>query len=183
MIPMSELLKDRFYRSFLEKTPELPEVAASKTKAKTPPWVVYVQRDVDGKWGRRAFWKYKKALKFMLKYVDAGAHDAALNCRRVAFDPPSRRVRIKGKFVRGSDGVERQATKLVTWRLPAALAADEQEHHWCKYCRRPTVFKYYRRHKALKDLEQVDQSVPRCSICGASARIAIPEGDRKLRVH
>lgn len=183
MIPMSELLKDRFYKAFIEATPDLPPVAKSKKKAKSPPWVVYVQLEVDGKWGRRSFWKYKKALKFMLAHLENGAHDAALNCKRTAFPPPSRLVRIKGKYVRGSDGVERQATKLVRWDLPAALKEGEAEHHWCSYCRRPTVFKFFRRHKALPGIEVLDQSVPRCTICGASARIAIPYSDRKFKVH
>jgi hypothetical protein len=179
---MSELLNDVVYRRYLEQKPKLPPVAMSRTHP-TGPWVVYVQREVDGKWGRKYFWKYGKALKFMLKFLEAGAHDAALNCRRVGFYPPSRRVRIKGKYVLGSDGVERQATKVVVWRPRKELLGDGQpEHHWCMYCRRPTVFIHYSRHKALGDMA-VDQSVPRCCICGASARIAIPYNDRKFRVH
>jgi hypothetical protein len=180
MIPMSELLKDRFYREFLERVPKLPEVAKSKQKAASPPWVVYVQREREGKWGRRSFWKYKKALKFMLRHLELGAYDAALNCRRVGFYPPSRLVRIKGKFIAGTDGVKRQATKLIKWELRGDMLEGQPDHHWCMYCRRPTVFRHYKRHRAMGPIE-LDQSTPRCSICGASARIAVPESDRRFK--
>jgi hypothetical protein len=178
MILMSELLKDSFYRAFIEKTPEQPELAKDKARMKSPPWVVYIQREADGKWGRREFWRYQKALKFMIAWLDKGAHDAALNNRRVSFYPPSRLVRIKGKFVVGSDGKQRQATKLVVWKPKVELLTDEADHFWCSYCRRPTIFRYYKRHKALGGME-LDQSTARCCICGASSRIAIPHSSKR----
>ncbi len=170
MIPMSELLTDPTYRRFLETKPETPEAASARSMS--PQWVVYIQKDVNGPWGKRSFRKYKKALKFFQAWMERGCHDAAINNKRIAFDPPSRFVRIKGKYVEGSDGKRRQATKRVVWRVPARLAMDQPEHEWCRYCRRPTVFKYYSKHKRLG---VVRQDVRRCCICGAAETIAVKE--------
>lgn len=172
---MSELVKDPVYRKFLETKPKLPPIARDKEMQKSPPWVVYVQREVGGPWGKREFWKYSEALKFLGKALKLHVHDATINCRRIGFEPPMRFVRIKGKFVTGSDGKKRQATKKVSWK--PKLDAYDMEHHWCKYCRRPTVFKYFRKHKALKE-GMVDSTMPRCTICGASARIALSPTDK-----
>lgn len=166
---MSDLLKDRFYREFLETKPTLPPLQTDKARMKSPPWVVYVQREANGTWGKREFWKYKKALKFMHAWLDRGAHDAAINNRRMRFEPPTRFVRIKGRFVRGSDGVNRQATKAVTWKPRTELLLDQPEHAWCGYCRRPVVFKFFSRHKVLG---VVRPYVRRCVICGSSEDIA-----------
>jgi hypothetical protein len=178
LIPMSELVRDPAYKRFLETKPELPPVARSKAMMSSPPWVVYIQRDAGGKWGKREFWKYSEAFRFMARALKLGVHDAALNCKRYGFEPPMRFVRIKGKFVTGSDGKQRQATKAVPWK--PKLEGTDEEHHWCKYCRRPTVFKFYRKHKRLP---LVDSTVPRCCICGASARIALSDTDRMFRIH
>lgn len=42
-----------------------------------------------------------------------------------------------------------------------------QSHDWCPYCRRPTVFWYFRTHHALRKFKHYDLSEqPRCTICG-----------------
>jgi hypothetical protein len=176
VILMSELVQDPRYLEFLKTKPMVPEV--SRSTHMSPQWTVYIQKEAGGKWGKKSFRSYKKALKFMFAWLTAGCHDAALNNKRVPFDPPHRWVRIKGKFVRGSDGVMRQATKRVIWK--PRLPADEVQHHWCRYCRRPTVFKFYSKHRVLGNC---DPTVPRCCICGASARIALTHTDRFFRVH
>lgn len=178
MIPMSELVKDPSYKRFLQTKPTLPPIARDPKMVESPPWVVYVQKEMNGPWGKREFWKYKDAFKFFAKALKRGVHDAALNCKRVGFDPPMKLVKIKGKYVVGSDGVKRQATKYIPWR--PKLLPEDPDHHWCKYCRRPTVFKYYSTHKRLR---ACGSGVPRCCICGASARIALPESDKFYRVH
>lgn len=175
---MSELVTDRTYRRFIETEPDLPAIASDKTKMKTPPWVVYVQKDEFGKWGSKSYWKYSKALKFMHKALRYGVWDVAISCRRMGFNPPERLVKIKGKFVEGSDGKMRQATKYLPWK-PKIDTATVEEHHWCKYCRRPTVFKWYSKHGRLG---VVDSTVPRCCICGASARISLTSDDKFFRV-
>lgn len=177
---MSELIKVPTYRKFLETKPITPRVSRDPNRASSPPWRVYVQREVDGKWGYKDFWKYSQAFKFFRAWLKKGAHDATINNKRVGFDPPQQLARIKGKYVVGSDGQRRQATKYVTWKLPISLQMDQPEHHWCKYCRRPTVFKIYSKHPRLGE---VDPGLPRCCICGASARIALTPSDKMFRIH
>jgi hypothetical protein len=177
---MSELLQDSVYRRYLEAKPDMPKHLADPRWVKTAPWVVYIQKEVNGPWGKRSFWKYRKAYKFMMAWMKKGCHDAAINNVRVGFEPPMRLARVKGKYVVGSDGVRRQATVRIAWKLPVAMMVDQPEHHWCKYCRRPTIFKFYSKHKRLG---AVDPSVPRCCICGASARIALSHSDKRFRVH
>jgi hypothetical protein len=174
---MSELVKDPAYRKYLQTKPKLPAVAKSRAH-RSPPWVVYVQRRADGPWGKKEFWKYSEAFKFLAKALKLGVHDAAINCKRIGFEPPSRFVRIKGKFVTGSDGERRQATKVVPWK--PRLLPEDPDHEWCMYCRRPTIFNYYRRHKALKGVEYLDTTVRRCCICGASERIALLPSRRHI---
>lgn len=171
MIPMSELVKDPVYKKFLQTKPELPPIVRSKKRQQSPPWVVYVQREVEGPWGKKEFWKYSDAFQFLKKCLKLKVHDAAINCKRYPSNPPTRFVRIKGKYVIGSDGVKRQATTVVAWK--PKLLPEDPDHEWCRYCRRPTEFKYYRRHKALKGAFHVDPSTRRCCICGASERIAL----------
>lgn len=175
MIPMSELIKDPTYRKFLETKPKTPAISRDDKRAKTPPWVVYVQVEVGGPWGKKEFWKYSEAFKFFRAWMRKGAHDATINNKRVPFDPPERLARIKGKFVLGSDGVRRQATKYIRW-VPK-LEPEDPTHHWCRYCRRPVVFKYYSRHKRIG---VVDPTVRRCCICGASERIAMLPSEKKI---
>jgi hypothetical protein len=178
---MSELVRDPVYREFLQTKPKVPKHLRDPAIMRTPPWVVYVQRKTGGKWGKKEFWKYSDAFKFFRAHLKAGAHDAAINNRRIGYEPPHRFVRIRGKYKVGTDGVKRQVKKLVWWKPNSALLADEQEHHWCRYCRRPTVFKYYSKHRVLGPC---DPEVPRCTICGASVRIAIHHpSDRGFRVH
>lgn len=179
MITIAELLEDDRYKQFFTTMPKVPVV--SKAPTLSPPWVLYVQLDLDGPWRTKQFEKYSDAFKFFKKLrASRGLHDAAIHNKRVAFDPPTRMVRIKGKFIEGSDGKLRQATKVVVWR--PRLPSDEAQHHWCMYCRRPTIFRTYRRHRGLKQIvEELSTDIPRCCICGASARIAIPYQDRMFR--
>lgn len=180
VIPMSELIRDPDYRKFLTTTPSLPAHAANKRMNASKPWVVYVQKESGGKWGKREFWTYKKAFRFFKQCLtEYKVHDLAINCKRVGFEPPFKWVRVRGKYVTDSKGKKRQAQARVYWK--AKLAPEDEEHHWCKYCRRPTVFKYFSSHKRLG---VVDPNIMRCCICGASARIAIHfRSDKGFRVH
>lgn len=170
MIPMSELVKDARYWEFLKTKPKMPKHLRSPKIMTSPPWVVYVQREPRGKWGKKSFWKYSEAFRFFNAWLERGAHDLTINNKRCGYAPPHRFVRIKGKYVMGRDKVKRQATKLVWWRPNSAMMADQPEHHWCKYCRRPTVFKFFSKHRVLGPC---DSTVARCTICGSSTRIAI----------
>lgn len=180
MIPMSELVKEPGYRKFLETMPKTPIISRDKAVQKSPPWVVYVQIESGGKWGKKEFWKYTKAFKFFRACMKQGVHDATINNKRVPTPPPSRMVRIKGKYITGSDGVRRQATTSVEWQMPALLRADYPDHHWCLYCRRPVLWKFYSKHPRLGP---VDPFIPRCCICGVSARIGIASSSKMYRPH
>lgn len=169
---MSDLIKDKTYRKFLMTQPVIPKLMKDPRYAVSPPWVVYVQREPEGPWGKKEFWKYTEAFKFFAAWLKKGAHDLAINNKRYGYEPPLRFARIRGRYVVGSDGVRRQATKEIPWK--PRLQEGDVEHHWCKYCRRPTVFKFYSRHKRLGT---VDPTVPRCCICGSSARIALSRTD------
>jgi hypothetical protein len=178
LIPMSELVKDPVYKRFLETQPLLPPIARNPEVMSTPPWVVYVQRELHGPWGKREFWRYGEAFRFMAKALRLRVADVTIHCRRVGFEPPSSFARVRGKFIVGSDGVKRQATRRVYWK--PHLLPEDPDHHWCMYCRRPVEFNYYRKHKAVMGV--VDSTTPRCCICGASVRIAIHRpSDRGFR--
>lgn len=181
MLTMPELIKDSTYRKFLLTKPATPVISRDPRVMKTPPWVVYVQKEPHGRWGKKEFWKYSEAFNFLKRALKLGVHDAALHNRRIPTDPPARRVRIKGKFVLDSSGNKVQLTREVEWTWKGLLEPEESEHHWCLYCRRPTVFGYYRKHKARQPGMPIDSTIPRCCICGGSARVAIPFGHRRFR--
>lgn len=175
MMTIHDLLEDKAYRDFLKTKPITPAISRDPAKMTTPPWVVYVQKEQMGPWGKKEFWKYSEAYRFLMKAVKLKVHDAALNNRRIPCKPPSKIVRIKGKFVVNRRGEKQQVTKAIVWA--PKLPEGEMDHHWCLYCRRPTIFKYFRRHKALK-MPYIDSSTPRCCICGSSARVATVQGER-----
>lgn len=167
MISMRELIKDPVYRAYLDKEPFTPAHAGSPHTSGQ--WVVYVRYRASGPWTRKTFRKYKKALKYFNLALEEGAYDLSFGNRRIYLKPPMRKARIKGKYVIGSDGVKRQATKMVEW-LPK-LGDSPGVHRWCGFCRRPTVFKVYRKHPAVKLPELTPR--PRCCICASSEEIAV----------
>lgn len=177
MMTMSELLEDKAFRSFMLTPPKTPEVA--RAKHLSPMWVVYVQKTAQGKWRRKAFRKYRKALEFMNRAIQLGYHDAAISNKRIGFDPPTRIVRVKGKYKVGTDGVKRQVTKIVQWK-PKIPIGEDDEHNWCRACRRPTVWRHYSKHPALHQFPVLDYSVRRCCICGGSERINMNQDERRI---
>lgn len=179
MLTIRDLLEDPVYREYHCRVPKTP--AAARDPRISPQWRVFLQRSSDRRWLRKNFRSYAEAFRFlktMLKEVypeghpHAGQfvyHDGAINNRRIQFEPPTRFVRIKGKFIKGSDGVKRQATKVVPWN-PDKLTAQAEEHYhpWCPYCRRPSVFRWFFKHHSITVL---DPTQLRCTICGASDRL------------
>ena len=177
MMTMSELLEDKAFREYMLKVPKTYPV--SRSEHLSPMWVVYVQKTTDGPWRRKAFRKYKEAFKFMRKAMKLGYHDVAINNKRLDYDPPMRFVRIKGRYIVGSDGVKRQVTKKVPWK--PRLPADEEAHQWCRFCRRPVIFKRYSKHHAMPQFgNNISWDVRRCCICGCSERIALNFDERRL---
>ena len=169
MINIHELLEDPIYKAYFLEQPKVPW---AKKPTMTKPWRLYVMLKGTKTWRRKEFDTYADAFKYLRTLMKQGRiSDAAIHCKRYAFDPPTRLAKIRGKFKIGSDGKKRQVVKEVRWR--ERLHVDEIETHtWCPYCRRPTVFKYYTKHHALKSLGGiVDSSVRRCCICGISERM------------
>lgn len=163
MLTIHELLEDKTYKEYFLKSPAMPEVYRQLNMV---PWRVYIQREADGPWAKKDLPTYKEAFALFKKYRP-NIHDAAIMSRSVAFAPPHRFVRIKGQYrevVRKGKKEKVQVVKLVLWK--PNLPPEESGHHWCTYCRRPTVFKYFSRHHAFGKNEPITQDELRCSICG-----------------
>jgi hypothetical protein len=139
MITLREQLQDPYFRKWITTPPKLRVVGTK------PPWVVYVQREVDGNWAKAEFMTYAKAFNFVKKNLKK-YHDFAINCRRQGFQPPVVRI----------GGVKK------VYKLPPGTVDG---HVWCPHCRRMTLFRYFthRRHPVLG---QVDPNSARCVICG-----------------
>lgn len=174
MISMQELIKDKVFREYMRRVPRLGV-------HKSDPWVVYIQKEAEGPWARKTMPEYSEAFRLFSRYLKAGVHDAAIQCRPSAFRPPHRVVNVTrgGKPVMVKiNGQEIQKTASVPWR--PKLGIGDPHHTWCGYCRRPTVFKWFTKHHAL-DKSMVagvfDTTVLRCTICGVSESFlrTIPE--------
>lgn len=136
MITLREQLRDPIFKKWFSTPPR--EVASA---AKSPPWWVYVQKKPGGRWRRAEFASWKEGYRFVAANIKR-YHDLALVHKRQAFKPPVVR-----------DGGRRR------YHLPPAHG-----HEWCSYCRRMTVFKYFRKHHALP--EWANSGERRCIICG-----------------
>lgn len=136
---LKEQLEDPVYKAWFSTPPR-----EKQTATRTPPWVVYAQKDVDGPWRRAEFASWKKGHAWVMDHL-ADYADMALSHRRQQFQPPV--VREGGKR---------------RYHLPPALSFI-----WCGYCRRMTRFAYFARHHAFGGRKMgVNRGDRRCSICG-----------------
>lgn len=130
----------------------------------TPPWRVYARRTDSSNWARKDFPTYKGAFDFF-KLKRKVWHDVSITSKRQAFLPPGRTVRLKRAgqplMVKGGDGKLVQATRIVPVKPPPG-------HLWCMYCRRFTVFTWFRTHHAHRGEQALlmDPSARRCCVCG-----------------
>lgn len=174
MISLPELLEDKKYREFFLKVPKTVKPAEGQL-----PWRVYIQREPGGSWAKKEHASYVDAFKTIRLYLKRNRlHDGAIQSRGIAYGPPERIVKItkggrplyherNGKRVLGTDGKPIQVTETRLWR--PRIEASEESHTWCSYCRRPTVFRWFLNHHALKASglqDIIDKSDRRCSICG-----------------
>lgn len=179
MLSIHDLLEDSQYKEFFCRVPALPPHVLYNPEAK--PWRLYVKLHKDSRWHTKDYRTYKEAfvkLRSMLPKIA----DGAITCKVKDFPPPYRIVRIKGKyqtdkngkFILDAQGKKKQITKMVYWK-PQMPMDEFQEHTWCPYCRRPSIFDYFLSHHALPPRKlggmPIDPSVLRCVICGASERI------------
>lgn len=133
------LIKDPIYRQYLQKRPTLDHIVS------TAPWRVYVQLTQSGPWARKDFRTYPEAYRFLLKHYRQGAHDLSLGCKPRAFPLPQ---------VKTKSGARQPLIRLIP-----------DGHTWCGYCRRPTVFRYFKRHHALPKNYPPNPDALRCTIC------------------
>jgi hypothetical protein len=133
-IRLRTLLKDDvYYRQWFQKE---PTIRVYHTK---PPWRLFVQKEKGGSWFKRDYRTYPEAYAAVrLKLSEYW--DMTIHCKPQSFKPPVVKV-----------------GKQKVWNpLPPG-------HLWCAYCRRPTVFKFYRRHP---NMGVVMEGEMRCQICG-----------------
>jgi hypothetical protein len=167
MLTLPELLTDPRYKEFFLTVPKLEVRAGQK------PWRLIIQREADGPWAKKEFEKYADAFRFLRPYLRGGKlHDGAIQSRGVAYAPPARIVKVtkggKPVMAKSPGGQLVQKTALVVWK--PRVPASEEAHIWCTYCRRPTVFRWFRTHHLLRGTDIadiIDPSDRRCTICGA----------------
>jgi hypothetical protein len=134
-IRLRTLLKDdEYYRKWFTKEPTI------KVHHTKPPWRLFVQKEKGGPWYKKDLPTYAKAFA-AVKLKLPEYWDMTIHCNPQPFKPPVVRI-----------------GKQKVWNpLPPG-------HLWCAYCRRPTVFKFYRRHPNMRGL--VMEGEMRCQICG-----------------
>lgn len=148
------------FKQFIQTQPQLYNIPLLTV----PPWRVYVQPHIHGRWKKKDFHRYTDAFNFF-KLNRHKYYDMSITCRRQQFEPPGRIVRItvngNPKMVRLPNGKSRQETRLVPIATPNG-------HNWCMYCRRFTTFNYYVRHHAFSGDKALlfDPAILRCAICG-----------------
>lgn len=170
MLTIHDLLEDSRYKEFLCRVPALPPHLSADGKL---PWRLLVQLKGEKHWRTKRFATYPQAFRALKKLLP-NAHDAVINCPGFAWDPPKRIVKVKGKYFTDKKGNRTQVTKMIAW-APRMPVGEFQDHHWCPYCRRPTVFARFMQHPVLtvKKLGGmgIDPTLLRCSICGVSENI------------
>lgn len=150
-ISFKELVQDPIFKAWTMKPPKLQSVATI-----TAPWFMYCH--LDGKWRRREFETYPKALNALIRLIKEGkVTEGAVHCKRQWFSPP----------------VVRAAGKKTYWPMPPG-------HRWCGLCRRPVVLQYFSKHHAMPNLP-IAQYELRCTICGARAGMAPREYPSTIR--
>jgi len=165
VITLRELLEDKVYREFFTTMPQMPR----NLHPDAMPWRVYVQRKMDGPWGKREFHTYKEAFKFLKPHIKT-TYNAAIQSKGIQFEAPFKVYRLVkgGKPLLDANGKQRY--RRVVW-VPQ-LDLTDAPHLWCPYCRRPTVFSWFSKHHAFPKGSVFDLSLRRCAICGASERLA-----------
>lgn len=170
---MIDLLQSPSFKEYFRTKIKLPP---HLRRAGALPWRVYVQREPDGRWAKKDFATYAEGANFLLRLLKDGAWDGALHCKAASFKPPGRWVNLtkagKPVYLRDKagalilrDGKKVRKQKFVPMTIPPG-------HEWCPNCRRPTVFKWFKKHHAFVQKEAAefvtvyDPAHLRCTICG-----------------
>lgn len=171
-LTIRDLFEDPKYKKYFLKVPKLP----SHYTPDSLPWKLMVKKKGESVWRTKRFGTYPEAFKAMKKLMPTLA-DAVINSPGVNFMPPVSIFRVKGQFHERGPFKGQPITRARLWDWRPLLQGDMENHHWCPYCRRPSVFKYYRQHHAMTRSRVgiigtlLDPSLLRCSICGASENV------------
>jgi hypothetical protein len=173
MLTIHDLLKDPVYREFITKRPELPGPYTAERK----PFRLFVLLKKDHKWHTQRYGTYNEAFAALKRFLPH-ALDATINLPAIQTKGLHKVVRLKGQYFERVDKKGKvtriQKTKEIPWK-PVMPIDEFEEHHWCPYCRRPTVFRRMLRHHALPTKKiagvPIDPALMRCTICGASENI------------
>lgn len=144
---LRQLLAIPRYRAYFKQDPHLRPV-----QKKPGSWYLYVQVEEEGAWKRKTIDSYKEGFDFIRQKLKS-IHDGSITSRCRAYLPPVYRPQIEGKTGLHS----------IYW------AQYPLNHKWCPYCRRPTLFKDFKRHHADGEIRRVfglELNGRRCSICG-----------------
>lgn len=169
MITLIELLEDPVYRAFFTTVPKTLVPPQGRK-----PWQVLTRTTSTGPWAKQEFAKYAEAFRFLAPQIKQGAvHDAAIRSLSIAFAPPERRAKVskggKPVMVKSTTGLLVHKTVTVRWK--PRFPIDEFENHiWCTYCRRPTVFRWFKTHHAIRGTVLdglTDPTYKLCTICGS----------------
>lgn len=165
-ITIKELLRDPRFKEYFVKPPVLPDHYTPETL----PWRLFIRKQGETIWRSKRFGTYRQAFDGFKKMLPVSA-DAAINCPSLDFLPPIRNVRVRGKTITVRGGHKKPYIRSMVWK--PQLDADMENHYWCSYCRRPTIFKYTTMKTRSVHGFVVPSSEPayRCSICGASDRL------------
>jgi len=167
MITLEELLQDEDYKKFFLTVPKLPPHYRG-----SQPWKLMILKEGETQWRTKKFNTYSEAFK-ALKKLRPTIADGLINSPGLDWQPPIKRYRVKGRTVKVGRK-EVPMIRLVTWK--PMIAGDMPQHHWCPYCRRPTVFSYFSVHPAMTKQRSnlganVDPTLLRCGICAASEQL------------
>jgi hypothetical protein len=138
-VTLRELLEDPVYRKWFTQRP---------ARRRPESWRVYVLEIEGGSWKKKDFGRWADAYDFLRQHYKEW-YDAALCSRVWEWRPPVIRERVGKRWRRN-------------YHEPVVSMIG---HVWCPHCRRPTVFRQFKRHH---NVGKALTYKSRCSICGIS---------------
>lgn len=164
LMSIHELLEDEKYAKFFETNPILPDHYYNDGQR---PWRLMVLIKDETKWRSKRYETYDEALEQIQKIMPRIAN-GAINSPGLNFMPPIRHAKVKNRVH------PKTRRPLIISRVWMPLIdGDTPPHHWCGYCRRPTIFG----HKAMRARmmngfqSDVSEVAYRCLLCGSRASL------------
>lgn len=166
LITIRELLRDPQYRAYFVKVPKLPEHYTPDAL----PWRLLVLKHGEHVWRGKRFGTYEEAFAGFKKMLP-NIENAAINCPGLNFVPPMRTVKVKGRF--HTEGKLKGTPIIKTLVWTPRLEPDHDAHHWCAYCRRPSIFVDKGMGARMLNGQRLPASrvALRCMICGTNSEL------------